>query len=182
MTLYTVGHSTHPIAKFIDILQSHGIRKLIDIRRFPASRRHPQFNSEALQQALVACGIQYDHMESLGGRRAPSRHSINLGLRNAQFRGYADYMMTEPFIGAATILKQTAKTGSTAIMCAEADWHHCHRSLVADWMKSNGVRVLHLLAEGSSEEHYYTQAAVIRDGVLSYPRTDGTTLSLFDEQ
>lgn len=120
LNLWTVGHSTRPIEDFLSLLQAHGIRTLVDVRRFPASRRYPQFNAAALATALNGAGIQYRHLEALGGRRSPRPDSLNLGWRTAGFRGYADYMQTEGFQRGLKALTESGETSPAAIMCAEA--------------------------------------------------------------
>jgi uncharacterized protein (DUF488 family) len=167
-TIWTVGHSTRPAPEFVGLLMAHGIELLADVRAFPGSRRWPQFNSEALEGTLREAGIGYEHMPELGGRRKPSPASRNTAWRNASFRAYADYMETPEFAGAGERLESLAAARRTVIMCAEALWWRCHRSLIADWLKSRGWEVLHIAGEGKAGEHPYTKAASIVEGRLSY--------------
>ncbi len=125
--VHTIGHSTHPIEEFLNLLQAHQITQLIDVRKIPRSRRHPQFNSQALSDSLTSRQIAYNHMPDLGGLRQPSSDSINTAWRNASFRGYADYMQTPEFQAAVQALIDHAARTPTAIMCAEALPWKCHR-------------------------------------------------------
>ena len=167
--VYTVGHSTHNVDQFVSILQSFGITALADIRRFPASRRFPEFNKEPLAANLQQNGIMYTHLEGLGGRRKVQQNSKNDRWRNASFRGYADYMETDDFAVAIEELKAIALKQPTAYMCAEAVWWRCHRALVSDYLKARGWTVLHIMAEGKAQEHPYTSPArVVGDQVYYF--------------
>ncbi len=168
LELSTVGHSTRPIEELIGALGSFEIKVLADVRSFPGSRRHPHFNQEQLRVSLPAAGIGYQHFSELGGRRRALADSNNMAWRNKTFRGYADYMETSEFLAGITRLLELARTRRTAIMCAEAVWWRCHRSLISDYLKANGVRVMHIMAAGKSEEHPFTSAARIVNGELSY--------------
>ncbi len=166
--LWTIGHSTRSSEKFIGLLRQHQVEILVDVRHYPGSRRVPAFNQDALRAALAPAHIRYVHLLELGGRRTPRPDSHNLAWRNASFRGYADYMETQPFhVGVARLL-ELARAGRTAVMCAEAVWWRCHRSLIADYLKATGVRVLHILDANSTQEHPYTSAARLVAGRLSY--------------
>jgi uncharacterized protein (DUF488 family) len=168
LTIWTIGHSTRTIAEFIDLLHRHGIQILVDVRHFPGSRRLPHFNRAALPHALATAGIRYEHLIELGGRRPARPDSHNLLWRNASFRGYADYMETKPFRDGVDRLLQISRSGPTAIMCSEAVWWRCHRSMIADYLKAKGAQVLHILSPTSVQEHPYTSAARLVDGRLSY--------------
>lgn len=168
LTIVTVGHSTHSAEEFGRILTAHGVRNLVDVRSFPGSRRYPQFNKDKLATFLGTIGIQYHHFPRLGGRRRPSPDSKNSAWKNASFRAYADHMESEEFRQGVNELLEVARNGVTAIMCAESLWWRCHRSLISDFLKANGVEVLHLLNEKKSEAHPFTSAARIIDGKLSY--------------
>jgi uncharacterized protein (DUF488 family) len=169
MRLWTIGHSTRSIDKFISLLKDHGIKLLADVRTLPGSKRYPQFNKEALADSLGKSGIRYEHFRELGGRRKPRPDSPNTGWRNESFRGYADYMETEPFDkGVKRLLDRTADAGPTAIMCAEAVWWRCHRSLISDYLKARGIEVMHILDANKAEPHPYTSAAHIVNGKLNY--------------
>jgi len=166
--VWTIGHSTLAIDEFIQMLAPHGIRALADVRRFPASRRHPQFNQRELALSLAANGIEYFHFPELGGRRRPRPDSPHTVWRNEAFRGYADYMQTEPFLAGIERLRQTARAQPTVVMYAEAVWWRCHRALIADYLKSQGMKVTHIISQTKSELHPYTSAARIVNGKLSY--------------
>jgi len=169
MRIWTVGHSTRTIEKFISLLEEHGIKLLADVRLLPGSKRYPQFNKETLADSLGKVGISYEHFPELGGRRKPREDSPNTAWRNESFRGYADYMETEEFDkGIKRLLDLAADAGPTAIMCAEAVWWRCHRSLIADYLKARSIEVMHILDANKSEPHPYTSAARIANGKLSY--------------
>lgn len=167
-TIWTVGHSILPAEQFIALLVPQRIELVADVRRFPASRRHPQFNRDALAGALVHSDIDYLHLPELGGKREPRSDSKNTGWREAGFRGYADYMDTDAFAEGMARLRAAAADGRTAIMCAEKDWRGCHRGLISDYLKVRGFEVVHILDDGKIEPHPYTKPARLRDGILSY--------------
>jgi uncharacterized protein (DUF488 family) len=154
--IWTVGHSTHSILEFVSILQAHHITGLADVRRFPGTKRHPQFNQEQLSEWLARDGIEYVHFAELGGRRRAQPNSPNNVWRNEAFRGYADYMMTNPFQMGMQRLLELAQRKRTAIMCAEALWWQCHRSLISDFLKAHGYTVHHILSATKTEEHPFT--------------------------
>lgn len=168
ITLWTVGHSTRSGEDFGKILLAHEIKVLVDVRSFPGSRRLPQFNREALSQALRDFGIEYRHEPRLGGRRKPNADSHNTAWKNASFRAYADHMESEAFRSGVEDLLEVAANERTAVMCAEALWWRCHRSLIADYLKAEGHTVLHILDQKKTEEHPLTSAARIVKGKLSY--------------
>jgi uncharacterized protein (DUF488 family) len=168
LTVWTIGHSTRTIEDFINLLREYKIQTLVDVRHFPGSRRFPHFNKPQLADALTAAGIHYEHLVELGGRRPTNPDSHNLQWRNASFRGYADYMETQPFRDGLDRLLKIAGEGRTAIMCSEALWWRCHRSMISDELKARGVQVLHILGPNKIQEHPYTSAARIVDGRLSY--------------
>lgn len=167
-TIYTIGHSTHSVNDFISILQSFDIRALVDIRRFPGSRKYPGFNKEQLAEELQKAGINYTHLEELGGRRKAQVNSKNNRWRNESFRGYADYMETDEFAKAVAELEAIALKQRTAYMCSEAVWWRCHRSMVSDYLKAKGWAVLHIMAKGKTEEHPYTSPARVVNGHVFY--------------
>jgi uncharacterized protein (DUF488 family) len=168
LELWTVGHSTRPIEELMAALQSFEIRVLADVRSFPGSRRYPQFNKEQLKVSLTAAGFEYGHFPELGGRRRVRPDSLNMAWRNETFRGYADYMETEDFRLGIKRLLEVGRARRTAIMCAEAVWWRCHRSLISDFLKAKDVEVVHIMAAGKSEAHPFTSAARIVNGELSY--------------
>jgi uncharacterized protein (DUF488 family) len=146
------------------------------VRRFPASRRHPHFNADALARSLGEAGIAYHPAPGLGGRRTPRADSRNTALRVAGFRGYADYMETPAFREEIEKLLAIATEAPTAILCAEALWWRCHRSLIADCLLARGIAVTHILRPGESRPHAYTSAARVVDGKLSYSEQDSLPL------
>jgi uncharacterized protein (DUF488 family) len=167
--LWTIGHSTRKIDIFISLLEENGIKLVIDVRRLPGSKRHPQFNKEALSASLHKVGIRYEHFPELGGRRKPKHNSRNTGWRNASFRGYADHMETEEFQKDIERLVDLAReVGPVAIMCAEAVWWRCHRALLSDYLKVSGIEVIHIVDANKIEPHPFTSAAHIVEGALSY--------------
>jgi uncharacterized protein (DUF488 family) len=168
LDVWTVGHSTRTIGEFLQTLKSFDIKVLIDVRSFPGSRRYPHFNRELLLTSLAEVGIEYHHFPELGGRRPVQPDSNNMAWRNKTFRGYADYMETDQFREGVARLLEVASESPTSIMCAEAVWWRCHRSLISDYLKAEGVEVTHIMAPGKSVEHPYTSAARIVNGELSY--------------
>ncbi|HEY4272363.1 MAG TPA: DUF488 domain-containing protein [Candidatus Udaeobacter sp.] len=192
MRIWTIGHSTRTIDEFISLLKENEIKLLADVRTWPVSKRYPQFNKEALAESLNAHAIRYEHFPELGGRRKPNPDSRNMAWRNASFRGYADYMETETFRKGVERLLDLARgtQGATAwaavesqgddweivtplrvaIMCAEAVWWRCHRSLIADYLKSRGMEVMHILGANKVEPHPYTSPARIVNGKLRYEK------------
>ncbi len=167
-TIWTIGHSTRPIEEFIDILKSFLIELLIDVRSFPGSRRYPQFNIENLSRSLPENGIEYIHMKELGGRRKPNKNSNNTAWKNDAFKGYADYMETDEFKNGINKIAEIASGKRTSIICAEALWWRCHRSLISDYLKLNGWDVHHIMGINKADEHTYTKPAKIRQGELFY--------------
>jgi len=173
IVVYTVGHSTRPIDAFIALLAAHEVDCLADVRTVPKSRHNPQFAGDALAASLAAAGIDYRPFPGLGGFRRASADSPNAGWRNASFRGYADYMETTAFRESLDRLRAQAVEARTAIMCAEAPWWRCHRALIADALKAQGMQVLHIVDRGKVLEHPYTSAAcVVADKVYYGPVGD----------
>jgi uncharacterized protein (DUF488 family) len=143
----TVGHSTHPLDAFIDLLKAHSVTRLIDVRTVPRSRHNPQFNRDTFSDALESSGIRYMHVVGLGGFRHTSRESSsNRGWRNEAFRGYADYMQTPEFAENLADLIELAKQERVVLMCAEAVPWRCHRSLIADALLIRGGFALRKLS------------------------------------
>src|SRR5690242_18199733 len=132
MRVFTIGHSTHPLDVFVALLNRNGVTRITDVRRTPASRRHPQFNRETLGEDLARDGIDYRHLPALGGRRRARPDSPNGGWEHPAFRGYADYAQTEAFGAGLAELCALAEERPTAVMCAESLWWRCHRRLIAD--------------------------------------------------
>ncbi len=173
-TLFTIGHSTQSLEDFVGLLRDAGVELVVDVRRFPGSRRHPQFGRERLAAGLAEAGIGYRHEEALGGRRRVRVDSPNTAWRNEQLRGYADHMASEEFRSALARLLELAGERPTAVMCAEAYWRHCHRQLLADAVAAAGWEVVHLLPGGRREVHpLHPQLRVDERGGLSYPAVVG---------
>jgi uncharacterized protein (DUF488 family) len=176
--MYTIGHSTRSLDEFVALLCAHHVARLVDVRTIPRSRRHPQFNREALPGPLGDAGIAYVHMGGLGGLRKPHAGSINTAWRNAGCRGYADYMQTREFETDLTALLDHAGATPTAIMCAEVVPWRCHRSLIADALAVRGVEVFHIIGLAPAERHELTPFARI-DGVrITYPADGQERLAL----
>ena len=173
--LWTIGHSTLPLEALAERLAMHGVRQVADVRRYPASRRNPQFNRETLGMFLEARGIAYRWLEGLGGRRggASSGSSPNQGLQVAGFRHYADYAGSEAFRAALAELVEWARREPTAVLCAEVLWWRCHRRLIADRLVAAGGVVRHILADGSSELHRLWDLARPAGDGLVYPPVQG---------
>jgi hypothetical protein len=168
-TVFTIGHSTHPIDEFIALLKHHGIAQLVDVRTVPKSRHVPQFNSDALATALGEQGIGYVYLKSLGGLRHAKKDSVNMGWRNTSFRGYADYMATEEFAQGIDRLIELAKTERTVIMCAEAVPWRCHRSLIGDALLVRGIAAEDIMSATSIRPHKLTEFAKVDGHQVTYP-------------
>lgn len=172
MVVYTIGHSTRSLEEFTTLLRAAGVTRVVDVRAFPMSRRHPQFNKDALSVTLPAAGLDYRHMPALGGRRQrqkgpPSRNGL---WKVEAFRNYADYAETAAFGSAITELEALAREQPTAFMCAEAVWWQCHRRLITDYMLARGWTVVHILAAGQQQRAAMTEGACVHaDGTIEYP-------------
>lgn len=166
--VWTIGHSTRSLEELVGILHSFQIKIVADIRSFPGSRKFPQFNKENLEISLPENGIKYIPVKKLGGRRKTNRDSKNTTWRHLAFRSYADYMETDDFKEGIIELEKIAKKERTAYMCSEAVWWRCHRSMVSDYLKAAGWKVMHIMAAGKADEHPYTSPARIVDGQLTY--------------
>ena len=182
MRIFTIGHSTRSAAEFIAILQAHGVQCIVDVRRYPGSKRHPQFSQEALRALLTSHGIGYRHEPDLGGRRGnAAANSPNAAWRSASFRAYADHMGTPEFAAAVERVLADAGRMSSALMCAEAVPWRCHRQLIADLLVAGGHDVLNLLSMDRADPHRLNPAARrAPDGTLTYPPAGGEQTGLFD--
>jgi uncharacterized protein (DUF488 family) len=167
--ILTIGHSTHPIEDFLEILAAHGVERLADVRTIPKSRRNPQFNKDKLKAALAAENVKYLHLAGLGGLRHPRKDSVNTAWQNASFRGYADYMQTLEFARSLGELLSYASEYSTVVMCAEAVPWRCHRSLIADALAARGISVEHLMSKITRKPHTLTPFAKIEGMKVTYP-------------
>lgn len=174
-TLFTIGHSTRTIDEFVALLTANGVELLVDVRRFPGSRRHPQFGAEALAESLHGAGIAYRHAEDLGGRRraeAGAAPSPNTAWRNDAFRAYADYMATEPFRAELERLLADAARKRVAIMCAEAVPWRCHRRLITDALLARGAQVRDIVSMAEPAPARMSENAVVMEGGgVMYPAT-----------
>jgi len=175
-TVWTIGHSTRSLEQLIEILRHHQIEAIADVRRFPGSRRLPQFGEAVLREGLEARGLHYQWIEELGGRRRPLEDSSNLAWRNSSFRGYADHLHSDEFDRGLQRLLEMAAQRRTAMMCAEVLWWRCHRSLVSDVLKIRGIEVLHIQDEKPPTAHPFTAPARLVDGQLSYAEGNGESL------
>lgn len=169
--IFTIGHSTRPIDEFIDLLTSHDITQLVDIRTIPKSRHNPQFGQESLEKSLEYAGIGYVYMKALGGLRSSSKDSINDAWRNKSFRNYADYMQTDAFAEGIVELIDLAEKKPTAIMCAEAVPWRCHRSLVSDALLVRGIESCEIISSSSERPHKMTSFAVVDGTSITYPKS-----------
>ena len=167
-TLYTVGHSNVVLGDLIARLHGAQIRRLVDVRRYPGSRKWPHFNRDSLAAALPPEGIAYRHVEALGGRRSVRPGSVNIAWENPSFQGYADHMQTPEFEEALSELLEAAERERTAVMCSEVLWWRCHRSLIADAAVARGWAVVHLLP-GREEPHRLRAFARAEAGRVTYP-------------
>ncbi len=174
--VFTLGHSTLPIDRFIALLKTYGIELLMDIRTLPRSRHNPQFNGTTLAASLTAEHIEYVPMQALGGLRHARKDSPNTGWRNESFRGYADYMQTEAFQDALEILIEMSRQKHVGIMCAEAVPWRCHRSLVADALSVRALPVVEILSESSYRMHKLTAFAQVEGVRITYPPEQATLL------
>jgi len=168
LTVWTAGHSTRPLADFLAVLAPYRIEAVVDVRRYPGSRRHPQYERPALETALRAAGIDYLSLTALGGRRAPAAASPNTAWRHPAFRGYADHLASEEFATGLFDLLMVAWGLRAAVLCAELLWWRCHRRIIADVLVSLGAGVIHIRDAGTAEAHRLRPPARIAGGVLTY--------------
>jgi uncharacterized protein (DUF488 family) len=168
-TVLTIGHSTRTLEALIALLKAHAVTKIVDVRTVPRSRHNPQFNRETLPDHLQAVHLRYVHMPGLGGLRQPRPDSPNTGWSNASFRGFADYMETQEFEENLEALMQLAHKERIAVMCAEALPWRCHRSLIADALRSRGILVEHILSLTRRQPHALTPWAQVNGTCLTYP-------------
>ena len=168
MTVWTIGHSTRTAEELIDVLAAHEIETLVDVRRFPGSRRLPQFGAEAISASLRAAGVSYRWIEALGGRRRPDPESPNDAWENEAFRGYADHTESEEFAEGLFELLMIANGARTAVMCAELLWWRCHRRIIADVLVALRYEVRHIRDAGDTERHDLAPPGRLVDGVLTY--------------
>jgi uncharacterized protein (DUF488 family) len=168
MTLYTVGHSTRSLDEFLALLAAHGVGLIVDVRRYPGSRRFPHFGRDTLSQSLAAAGIGYVHEPDLGGRRAPRADSPHTAWRSASFRAFADHMDSAEFAAALDRVLARAATSASCLMCAEAVPWRCHRQLIADALVARAHQVRHILSPSRADVHTIHPHARLLDGRLIY--------------
>ena len=175
-TIFTIGHSTRPIAEFLALLQQVDVDLLVDVRSIPRSRTNPQFNADALPETLAAAGISYQHLPALGGLRHRAKAatpSLNTFWQVTAFRNYADYAATEAFRAGLNELRTLSRDNCCAIMCAEAVWWRCHRRIIADYLLTQGVPVMHIMGLNKIDPAKLTPGARAQsDGTLLYPTVD----------
>lgn len=169
--LFTVGHSTRKIDEFIELLASHAISQLVDIRTIPKSRHNPQFGQDELKKSLKKAGIEYVYLKELGGLRPTAKNSVNGAWRNKSFRNYADYMQTDEFKQGLDELINLSREAISAIMCAEAVPWRCHRGLVSDALLAHGIPVDEIIGAGNTRQHSLTQFAVVEGTQITYPKS-----------
>jgi uncharacterized protein (DUF488 family) len=174
--IYTIGHGALDQGQFVRLLRAAGISTLVDVRAFPASRRHPQFSRERLAAALAAEGIAYEWQgEALGGFRKGAG-AAHPALRHPMFRAYAEHMESDAFVGAARALTGRAASEALCLMCAESDPANCHRSLISDWLVARQARVVHLLKDGTTRDHSLSPLAAVEGTRLVYRGAQGKLL------
>jgi uncharacterized protein (DUF488 family) len=167
-TIWTIGHSVRPLDEFMAVLEAHDIELVADVRRFPGSRRLPQYSAPALEAALRERGLDYQWLGALGGRRRPDPTSSNTAWRHPAFRAYADYIQTEAFAEGLFELLMVAQGLRTVVMCAEVLWWRCHRRIIADVLVSIGVPVVHIRDARTAEPHRLAPPARMVRGHLTY--------------
>ncbi len=182
LPLYTIGHSTHPLDEFVNLLTGHDVQLLADVRRFPSSQRYPHFNGKPLAAELARMGVEYEWILALGGRRGKQDigESPNLALRNQSFRNYADYMLTAEFQASADELLEKSKATRICIMCSESVFWRCHRRLISDYALSLGREVQHIMPDGRLQPHSLTDGVSLAGGRLTYPLPTDPQSRLFE--
>ena len=177
LPFHTIGHSNRSIEAFIALLRASEIELVADVRTIPGSRANPQFNADALADALAARSISYEHMPALGGLRGKARGlspEVNGFWTNASFHNYADYALTAPFHAGFEHLLAAGRRRRCAVMCSEAVWWRCHRRIIADHLLAHGEEVFHIMAQGHVVPARLTSGAVVQpDGTVRYPLPDG---------
>lgn len=167
-SVFTIGHSTRQFAEFVALLRENDVAAIADVRRFPGSRRHPEYGRDALSAALAAHGLGYCWLPELGGRRRTRPDSPNTAWRSPAFRGYAGHMTSDEFRSGYRRLVAFCAAQPMALMCAELLWWRCHRALIADALVADGVAVVHILGAGKTAAHELRPPARLADGHLVY--------------
>jgi uncharacterized protein (DUF488 family) len=169
VAVFTVGHGARDIDTFLELLRGAGVRRLVDVRTAPGSRKHPQFGKDALAASLEEAGITYEWWgPDLGGWRRARPDSRHIALRSSGFRGYADHMETESFRRARDRLIETSTRLPTAVMCAESLWWRCHRRMLADALTAAGCQVRHIMEGGRNDLHRLSPTARLDGEVVIY--------------
>lgn len=171
--IFTVGHGTRSTEEFLSILREAGVRRLVDVRTAPGSRKHPRFGQRELAASLEAAGIEYVWRQDLGGWRKPRPASPHEALRSSAFRGYADYMDSDEFDRAVRWLIATSSRSPSAVMCAESLWWRCHRRMIADALTARGCTVTHLMSDHRRQPHRLHPSARLEGMRLIYDREAG---------
>lgn len=170
---FTIGHSNRSLEEFIELLREPRVERIVDVRKVPMSRANPQFNKDALPDALAAYQISYEHIPELGGLRGKAKSlppDINGFWENRSFHNYADYALSEQFHAGLRRLIEEGRERRCVIMCSEAVWWRCHRRLIADNLIAHGETVFHIMGQGRLETARLTPGAVVRrDGNIVYP-------------
>ncbi len=173
LPFHTIGHSTHPLDEFVELLRAAGVALVVDVRTVPRSRTNPQFNRDTLPERLAQLGIGYEHVAALGGLRGKTREvppDVNAFWENDSFHNYADYAMGETFRAGFDRLRELGHAQRCAIMCAEAVWWRCHRRIITDYLLAAGETVLHIMGPGKIEPARMTEAAQPDgSGRIAYP-------------
>ncbi|HKD23003.1 MAG TPA: DUF488 domain-containing protein [Rhizomicrobium sp.] len=175
---FTIGHSNRSLEEFIGILAEAGIGLVADVRKMPMSRSNPQFNKDALSEALAASKVSYEHMAALGGLRGKSRDvvpDVNGLWTNDSFHNYADYALSPQFHTGLAHLVEEGREGRCAIMCSEAVWWRCHRRIIADYLIAGGETVFHLMGPNRVEPARLTPGARVQAGAVVYPASDAAS-------
>lgn len=176
--VFTIGHSSRPLTEFLDLLKESSIDCVVDVRRLPGSRAFPQYDLDALQQSLAACGIDYWHPEALGGRRGGGKRfedDRNALWQNASFRHYADYAGRAEFREALDALELRAQESRCALMCAEAVWWRCHRRIISDYLIADGFQVWHILGHEQVHAAELMEGAQVDGNEITYPASPDTS-------
>ena len=176
LPFFTIGHSNRSLDDFIALLREAGVQRVVDVRAFPRSRTNPQFNEDALPQAMRPCDLSYEHVAALGGRRGKSKPvpaDVNAFWINQSFHNYADYALSGAFRFGLEHLIAQGRTHRCAIMCSEAVWWRCHRRIITDYLLARGEAVLHILGPGHVDAARMTEGAIVQsDGTLAYPASN----------
>jgi uncharacterized protein (DUF488 family) len=172
LLIFTVGHSNRSLDDFVSILKSHGISRILDVRRYPSSRKWPHFDAAALAVSLPGAGIDYVGLSHLGGRRRPRPDSPHVAWRDESFRGFADFMDTPEFAAGAAEVERLARERPSALMCAEALPWKCHRSLIADALVARGWKARDVISEKEAREHRIPKFGRVEGGRVVYDVTE----------